>query len=226
MGARTTSAWYVAAIIALIHVLVALSPEPGLFVTTFGADADRIWHGELYRCTTALLLHADGVHLLGNLVGLILFGTPAASLCGWGLGWAMILATGTVGNLLTAWWYRYDHLAAGASTAVFGAVGICVVLSLRLGMLTKTRQSQRSWRRWMPLAGGLALLGLLGTSPHADLMAHISGFGVGMILAWIAAIKPERLPYRAPVWVQWVAAAAAFGIIAACWLQGLAQGRP
>ena len=81
MGARTHSAWYVAAILALVHLLIALGREQQPFVAAFGADASKIMAGELYRCVTALLLHADGQHLLGNLAGLILFGTVAASLC-------------------------------------------------------------------------------------------------------------------------------------------------
>jgi len=219
-GARTYSAWYIAGVLVLIHVLIALGPEKQLFAAAFGADAARIMTGELYRCVTALLLHADGQHLLGNMVGLILFGTVVASLCGWGLGWFMILAAGAAGNLITAFWYGHNHLAIGASTAVFGAVGICTILSLRIGMWAKKPHTQRPWRRWMPLAGGLALLGFLGTSTHADLMAHLLGFAAGLTFGLIGGLKPGRLPYLAPGWVQWAAAAAALGTVAACWLRG------
>jgi rhomboid protease GluP len=222
IGSRSYSAWYVAAILALIHLLIALSSEQELFATTLGADADRIMAGELYRCVTALLLHADGQHLLGNLAGLILFGTVVASLCGWGLGWLMILAAGFAGNFFTALWYQHSHLAIGASTAIFGAVGICTLLSLRIGgMWSKTQHAQLAWRRWMPLAGGLALLGLLGTSPHADLMAHMSGFAAGLILGGFGGLRSGRLPYQTPAWLQWAAALATFGILAACWLRGV-----
>jgi rhomboid protease GluP len=220
IGTRSYSAWYVASIVALIHLLIALGAEQGLFASAFGANADQIMNGELYRCVTALLLHTDGQHLLGNLVGMILFGTVVASLCGWGLGWSMILVSGFTGNLLTALWYRHNHIAIGASTAVFGAVGICTILSLRIGMWGKTQYSQLPWRRWMPLAGGLALLGLLGTSPQADLMAHMSGFAVGLLLGGLGGLRAGRLPHQAPVRVQWAAALASMGIVAACWLRG------
>jgi len=220
IGAKTNSAWYIATILALIHLLITLSSERRLFTTTFGADADQIMSGELYRCVTALLLHADGQHLLGNLAGLVLFGTVVASLCGWGLGWFMILVAGFAGNLFTAIWYQHDHLAIGASTSVFGAVGICTMLSLWIGKWSKIQHAQLAWRRWMPLAGGLALLGLLGTSPHADLMAHMLGFAAGLILGGLGGLWSGRLPYQSPVWVQWTAALVAFGTLAACWLRG------
>jgi rhomboid protease GluP len=220
-GARTYSALYITAILALIHILIAPGTEHDRFVLKFGADAAQIMAGEIYRCATALLLHADIAHLLGNMAGLIIFGTATASLCGWGLGWAMILATGFGGNLATAWWYGHDHIAIGASTAVFGAMGICTAISIWNEKHPGIHGTQRLWRRWLPLAGGLALLGLLGTSAHADLMAHLSGFALGLALGGAGVLASGQLPYRTPAWLQWSAAVAASGVVAICWLRGM-----
>ena len=219
---RTYSAAYVVAILVLIHVLTAPGGERERFVSAFGADAARIMAGELYRCTTALLLHADIVHLLGNVAGLIIFGTVAASLCGWGVGWFMILVAGISGNWITAWWYGGHHLSIGASTGVFGAVGICTALSLWHYRLHGNHNLRRSWRRWMPFAGGLALLGLLGTAPQADLMAHLAGFASGLAFGGAGVqASSGRLPYGAPAWLQWTAAVAACALVAICWLKGM-----
>jgi rhomboid protease GluP len=220
-GAGTFSALYITAILVMIHFLIAPGVEQGRFVAVFGADAARIMSGELYRCVTALLLHADIPHLLGNVAGLVLFGTAAASLCGWGLGWCMILASGFAGNWITAWWYAGNHLAIGTSTAVFGALGICTAISLWNSQLRKSRIIHRSWRGWMPLAGGLALLGWLGTTPQADLMAHLSGFASGLILGGAGALTFGRLPYEAPAWLQWTAAVIACAWVASSWLRGM-----
>lgn len=221
-GARTYSALYVAAILSLIHFLIAPGVEQGRFVAAFGADAARIMSGELYRCATALLLHADIPHLLGNVAGLVLFGTVAASLCGWGLGWCMVLAAGFAGNWITAWWYGDNHLSVGSSTAVFGAMGICTVLSLWNSRRRKNRKVERTWRGWIPLAGGLALLGLLGTAPQADLMAHLSGFASGIVFAGAGVLVFRRLPYGTPAWLEWTAAIVACAWVAVCWLRGMA----
>jgi rhomboid protease GluP len=220
-GAKTYSALYVTAIIALIHILIAPGAEHDRFVSKFGADASHIMAGELFRCATALLLHADITHLLGNMAGLIIFGTATALLCGWGLGWGMILATGFAGNLVTAWWYGHDHIAIGASTAVFGAIGICTAISIWNYGYTGMHGTQRLWRRWLPLAAGLALLGFLGTSPHADLMAHLSGFILGLVLGGACVLTLGYLPYRTPAWIQWAAGVAASGVVAVCWLRGM-----
>ena len=126
----TWSAFYIAPFLALIHWAIRPGNEHRIFVEHLGADARRIVSGELYRCVTALFLHQDWPHVVNNMAGLMLFGTVAASICGWGAGWCMILLSGVFGNLLTAMWYERAHLSIGASTAVFGALGICVALNL------------------------------------------------------------------------------------------------
>ena len=221
LGQRTYSAWYVAAMLLLIHILIARGGDQQQFISQLGADAGMIMSGQIYRCITAMLLHADISHLLGNLAGLVIFGGVTASLCGWGLGWLMVLTAGFAGNLATAWWYQHDHAAIGASTAVFAAVGICAVLSLKIRRWNRADAFSRSWRRWMPLAGGVALLGLLGTSPHADLAAHLWGFVFGLIWGSLAALRKGRLPYQASQRVQWAAALTAVGLVAAAWLRVL-----
>jgi rhomboid protease GluP len=221
LGGRTYSAWYVAAMLLLIHLLIARGGDQAQFVAQLGADAGKIMSGQIYRCITAMLLHADINHLLGNLAGLVIFGGVTASLCGWGLGWLMVLAAGFAGNLATAFWYGQDHTAIGASTAVFAAVGICTILSIKIRRWNRSDAFSHSWRRWLPLAGGLALLGLLGTSPHADLAAHLCGFVFGLILGSLAGLRKGRLPFQVSRQVQWAAALAAVGLVAAGWLRGL-----
>ena len=221
LGQRTYSAWYVAAVLLLIHLLIARGGDQQQFIAQMGADAGKIMSGQIYRCITAMLLHADMSHLLGNLAGLVIFGGVTASLCGWGLGWLMVLTAGFTGNLATAWWYQHDHAAIGASTAVFAAVGICAVLNIKIRRWNRTDTFSRSWRRWMPLAGAVALLGLLGTSPHADLVAHLLGFASGLILGSLAALRKGRLPYQTSQQVQWAAALTAVGLVAAAWLRVL-----
>jgi membrane associated rhomboid family serine protease len=174
---RTHSAIYAALILIAIHAVVAAAPAPASFVAAYGADAGQIVNGQIYRCLTALLLHADGAHLAANVAATLLFGTYAAALCGWGVGWLLIVCCGAGGNLLTALWYGQGHRAIGASTAVFAAVGICVAQAL----WRHKHNAMRSWRSWVPLAGGLALVGWLGTAPHSDLLAHLMGFACGLV---------------------------------------------
>lgn len=141
------------------------------------AAAGAIRSGEWWRAVTALTLHADGLHLLGNL---LIGGTFIVLLCralGSGLGWSLLLASGTLGNLLNAWFHAPAHRSVGASTAVFGAVGLLAAINL----FHDQRTLRRRW--YLSLAAALALLALLGSEgENTDLGAHLFGFAAGLAL--------------------------------------------
>lgn len=138
------------------------------------ADAGKILRGDWWRLLTSLTLHADLIHLLGNMA---IGGVFMVRICrdlGAGLGWSLVLASGILGNLVNALLQHPDHRAVGASTAVFGAVGLLAAISL-----LRYRLNLR--RRWpIPIAAALALLALLGSSgERTDLGAHLFGFACG-----------------------------------------------
>ena len=64
------------------------------------------------------------------------------------------------------------------------------------------------------IAASLALLALLGTGPHADLLAHLFGFLLGGGLGLIAALTIRWIP---PAPVQWLLAAAAGAAVVGAW---------
>ena len=88
------------------------------------SHAGLIREGEWWRAVTALGLHADTVHLAGNLVFGIVFGFLAGELLGWGLAWSGMLLAGALGNALNAFVQAPSHTSIGASTAVFATLGI------------------------------------------------------------------------------------------------------
>jgi membrane associated rhomboid family serine protease len=139
------------------------------------ARAGLIVAGEWWRTATALTLHTGGLHLAGNVVfGILLIGRLARDL-GSGLAWSLVLAAGMGGNFLNALLQSPQHTAVGASTAVFGAVGILAGLNL-------VRYRKPLWRRWaLPLAGAFALLAMLGAGgERTDLGAHLFGLLMGI----------------------------------------------
>lgn len=159
------------------------------------ASEEAILSGEWWRAVTALTLHGDWAHLAGNTFGGLLFFGLVFRFLGHGLGWVCILASGTLGNLLNAWGYAgTGHNSIGASTAVFGGLGI--VIGFRL--LRQFRLTGWSWPRnlWVPLAAGLVLLGFLGAGgERTDVLAHGWGFLAGLVLGGIVGFRPlnERL---------------------------------
>jgi membrane associated rhomboid family serine protease len=141
------------------------------------AHAEKILDGQWWRLVTALTLHADLPHLLGNLT---IGGVFIILICrefGSGLAWSLLLGTGVLGNLLNAWIQAPGHRSVGASTAVFGAVGLMAAISA----VRYHHQLRRHW--FVPIASGLALLAILGTEgKNTDLGAHLFGFGCGVLL--------------------------------------------
>ena len=168
----------VALLLLSIHLAVSSSSAPEDYVAVFGANASRILDGEIYRCTTALLLHADAAHIAGNMAGMVIFGGAVCVVTGSGVGWLMILASGIFGNLMNALAYETAHMSVGASTAVFGAVGILCAFQA-----VNAARTGKGWKRTALVFGsGLALLAFLGTSARSDVGAHLFGFLCGVLM--------------------------------------------
>ena len=142
--------------------------------------------------------------------------------------WLGIVASGAAGNWINAWGYRglrELHLSIGASTAVFGALGMLVGWQVVAALREEegTRADHVLVRRvWFPIAAGLALLAYLGTGDpgqRIDVMAHffgaVSGGCLGVALAW------ARLPQRTSDWLQTVLAIVALFMPCAAWLIAL-----
>jgi len=215
------SGLWAAALLAGMHLARVTSANPDRVVSACGASAGAILQGEWHRTITALMIHADALHLVGNLVGIALFGTAVASLCGWGLGWLMVLASGGLGNALNAVFFRSGHLSVGSSTAIFGALGILSAIQFT----RRIRIPGERLRAMLPLGGGLALLAVLGTAQNSDLLAHLFGFAAGMALGGVFALLMEAAPGRRCQFCALAAVAVAIGFSWACGLGSFACGR-
>src|SRR5262249_21180296 len=94
------------------------------------ADAARTMAGEWWRAVTALTLHADATHVLGNALASALLVTAVCQQLGPGVGLWLLLLAGAGGNAITAAVHRAGHVSVGASTAMFGAIGILAGLRI------------------------------------------------------------------------------------------------
>ncbi len=173
----TYSGVFIAFLLFFIHWRINLNHNPQLFTDSFGSSASRILSGEYFRCITALFLHGSDLHLVGNMFGIIVFGTSVCSIAGTGSGWCMILTAGFLGNYFNACFYKTLHLSIGASTAVFGAVGILAGYKL----IYDLEEIGFKATAFLPIGAGLGLLALLGSSPNSDIMAHFFGYIAGLL---------------------------------------------
>jgi membrane associated rhomboid family serine protease len=191
----------------IVALLFATGPrdEQVVWFAKGSADADRILRGEWFRVVTALSLHADLSHALGNAVigGLLLsalarrIGTAAAA-------WVVLLS-GAVGNALTAAVARHGYVSVGASTGVFGVLAALAVVQA----LSRRRAAA------VALGAGAALLGFLGTGQNSDLLAHVFGFAAGALFA----LATRRLVLHPPPRSGWQPAlgAATLAVVGAAW---------
>ena len=209
---RTYTGIWVSIILLACHFAFAMSDKSEFFIRTYGSSAFHILHGELYRSVTSLMLHANALHIMGNIAGIIIFGTAVCLIMGWGVGWFMILMTGITGNLANALLFQPNRISVGASTAIFGALGILSAYQF----IRKFRQPGQKIKAFLPLSCGLALLGILGSGENSDLMAHLFGFSGGIILGSFYSIlvkRPLSKEYQAYTLFL------ALGILALAWMK-------
>lgn len=188
-------------------------PARGWFARGSG-DAGRILAGQWWRVVTSLTLHADGPHVASNALFGALFLTAAIRLLGPGLACALVLAAGAGGNAVNAAVHGPGHVSIGASTAVFGALGV-------LGGAGAMRLRRRGGRAWLPLAATLGVLAMLGVGERVDFWAHAFGLAAGGGLGFGAARVWPRPPGRG---LQRLLGAAALALVVGCWALAWSDG--
>jgi membrane associated rhomboid family serine protease len=168
------------------------APAPTAWFAAGSASAAEIVHGQWWRAVTALTLHADVLHLVGNVIACLIFVSAVGRWLGPGLGALAIVACAAVANGLTALWHRADFVSVGASTATFAATGLVAGLQL----VRRWRYDVRRRYAWLPLGAALGLFAMLGVGEHADVGAHLFGLAVGAAVGAGIAATGRRAPGR------------------------------
>jgi membrane associated rhomboid family serine protease len=216
----TGSGW--PGVLVYVAVLVAIVPAVAAYLfdrdwlAAGRVDGAAIAAGEWWRTVTALTLHADAAHLVGNAGFGAFFGYALARSLGGGFAWLLIVCAGALGNLANAYLAGSDHRAIGASTAVFGALGILTAYSWRTGL-----HALASWRqRIAPVIAGIGLLAFTGTAgENTDIGAHLLGFVAGFAIG--AAVAATGAPQGRAAQLGCGLAAAAIVVLA--WVAALAR---
>ena len=175
-------------------------------------DAGEVAGGEWWRAVTALTLHGDLGHIVGNSVFGALFGLFVGRYLGSGLGWLLILLAGMVGNLVNAWLRPDEFRSIGASTATFAALAIGGAFIYRRGYF-----KGRGWRRsFAPIFAGIAMLSFTGVGgENTDVVAHFTGFIAGIGFGLLAArLRLDEIT----VDQQRICGAAAGVLVAVAWM--------
>jgi membrane associated rhomboid family serine protease len=178
-------------------VLVAfnLQGERPNWVASGALDAAALFdRGEWWRVGTALFLHADAGHVVSNaLSGLLVFAAVVQTL-GRLRGWLLIVSAALVGNLaVAAVNYPVPYHSLGASTAIFGGVGVLTGRALRV--VARSGHPHRRRELFVALASGLVVVALYGVGGvEVDLGAHVMGFVAGLALGFASSVETNDRP--------------------------------
>ncbi|MEM1263149.1 MAG: rhomboid family intramembrane serine protease [Pseudomonadota bacterium] len=178
-------------------------------------DGAAVLAGQWWRLITALTLHADLSHLLANVVSGAVAVALTARLVGGGVAAVALLLSGTLGNAVNVLFQGPNHLAVGASTAIFAAVGLVGAIETRRHGLVSSNWAKRIG----PLVFAVVLLTFFGTgSERTDVGAHWWGFVAGLVVG----LGLGRIPVGSlTVQRQRRCAIAAGAVLVIAWLAAL-----
>jgi len=137
-------------------------------------------NGGLWQLFTAMFVHVDLLHFLGNMLFLFIFGIRGEELFNEKEFYIIYFAGGLSGNLLTLL-MGPSTVSAGASGAIFGMFGACVIyLGQTLGQSIMGA-----------LVYSLYLL-MLTTGARVNVFAHFGGLVAGLAIGYTLA-KSRKL---------------------------------
>jgi len=130
---------------------------------------------EIWRLLTSMFMHGDISHLISNMFGLLIFGTYIEQTFSKVKYLFIYVISGLIGNLFTLILYPSYVISFGASGALFGIIGVVVVIIYIEG------------DRFFLILATLYLLYFIASSfgPGINLWAHLFGLASGSIFALV-----------------------------------------
>lgn len=146
-------------------------------IRQYGQYNYSVLNGAYLQLFTAMFVHIDIVHLLGNMFFLLIFGLRAEELFTIQEYIAIYLLSGLAGNLVTLLFGPY-MVSAGASGAIFGLFGACTIYIRRAVGQSIIGALLFSFFLLMMSSGG-----------NVNNLAHLGGLVVGLVIGYALATK-------------------------------------
>jgi len=154
-------------------------------VRQYGQDNLFVLNGGYWQLFTAMFVHVDIVHLLGNMFFLLIFGLRAEDLFNIQEYFAIYFLSGLAGNLLTLLFGPF-MISAGASGAIFGLFGACTIYIRRAFSQSIISALLYSFFLLMMSSGG-----------NVNNLAHLGGLIIGLLIGYILASRHKsKIVYK------------------------------
>ncbi|MFN2425689.1 MAG: rhomboid family intramembrane serine protease [Candidatus Binatia bacterium] len=192
---NAASSFAIAAACVGIHAAVHGGPEEtARSAAMVAAGAVAPWlvkDGEWWRLLSAVFLHFDLKHLIGNTSALMFLGPPLAAQIGHLKTIVLFAVSGVAGNVVSQLIGNEGAVKAGASGGVCGLLGaLAGVALITMASATDFRERRPAWQTLGALA---ALFGMIvGFAPGRDHYAHVGGLVAGVLLGRLFGVGAAR----------------------------------
>jgi rhomboid protease GluP len=142
-----------------------------------------VLNGEIWRLFTAMFIHADIAHIVGNMLFLLIFGLRAEKLFDLKEYFLVYFLSGLAGGFLTLL-LGPNTVSVGASGAIFGMIGASTIYARRaIGSSIITA-----------LLYSFFLL-IINISLNVNVFAHLGGLITGLVMGYMLATtrKPGQI---------------------------------
>lgn len=145
-------------------------------LSSFGQVNAYVFNGEIWRLFTAMFVHADIVHIFGNMLFLFIFGLRAEDMFDLKEYLSIYLLSGLAGGFLTLVFWPLDTLSVGASGAIFGVLGATIIYARRsIGQSIMTALMYAFF------------LFAINIGPNVNYLAHFGGLVTGLLIGYLLA---------------------------------------
>ncbi|MHC4925376.1 MAG: rhomboid family intramembrane serine protease [Planctomycetota bacterium] len=183
-----------------------INPRAGSLVLLGGQLPRRVLeNGEVWRLACPMFLHGGLLHIGFNMMFLKNVGGLVVESLGTGKALAIYLLTGLGGSAAhMAWWAWREHagmkppdiVAIGASTSLFGFIGLLMAIGIRIG-------GERGKSLWVPMLKTTAFVLVLGfLFPMLDNAGHIGGLVAGLGFGFVCSfgVRARGNPDAVKAW--------------------------
>ena len=153
----------------------------------YGQLNSAMFEGQIWRLFTALFIHANIIHVLGNSFFLLIFGLRAENLFSMREYLFTYFFCGVIGGSLSLL-LGPNVVSVGASGAIFGLLGATMIYIRRI-----IGQSMLS-----ALAYAFFFFVITSFGPGVNYYAHLGGLVAGLLIGYMLAAKRKRK--RAPTY--------------------------